>query len=92
MFASNKRWDHFLLAQRNGEYEEFVNMESKAIGNFFYNLKVAARMCKQFFMRIFPHIIIEEGVNYYCWSRTVTPTVKKKCRGLHKIKKVHHTS
>lgn len=45
MFASNKRWDHFLLAKRNGEYEEFVNMESKAIGNFFYNLKVAARMC-----------------------------------------------
>lgn len=77
MFASNKRWSHFLLAQRNGEYEEFVNMESKAIGNFFYNLKVAARMWKQFFMCIFPHIVIEDGVNYYCWSRTGTPIVKK---------------
>lgn len=48
-----------LLAQRNGEYEEFVNMERRAIGNFFYNLKVAARMCKQFFLYIFPHIIVE---------------------------------
>lgn len=42
-----------------GNMKNLLTWREGQLEIFFYNLKVAARMCKQFFLYIFPHIIVE---------------------------------